>query len=747
MSFNIGRIKNKKGFTLTEVMFAAVISAVVIGVVVSTWLYTYKTWSVQSEKTHLRVGLMETLETIKNDIRLSSLTYMAFYPSATQPHVAISLPTAEKDSDGFFTVDSNGEIVWDNTVIYHLFTETDNTVSLRRTVIPRDNSLTEEERYDELSDVVITGGSETTGSNTEILLAGVSTFEVSSLAPVIEFYADSTIAQRVGKIVFGWIKLSSGEHTVKFEVTGRNDDSTGYDIGLDKIMIEPSGSGRDMEYYASSYAPSGALTVNDGTCSRVHGSVWTNCNYLLLSADTIGSYLEINDDYDLWRESAFETVTLNNANKIDEEVMVALDAPEDDEQGDTIWDANTEAGDSQQEGRDGVFETLESTSGITSLTIRTVVRSNNIAMATSLASGDYVLVRTNFKASTSTPVTISRAYITARNGTSGFDGLANQAPASLAVEEYHRHQQLFFYDSTLGVVSEGITVPAGTEAWSLWTAFPVRNTSDYLISFYIADATGLVCKYWGGDDTTIRSYYLAGDYPYAAGIPDWTTSAYVPETNVLGSYNVYICASVDSWFAKGEVESNIFDTTLENPSYGSIKWSESLPTGKITDVVLKARSSDDEQMTGATAWDSITGTSVSGDTLSIGTGRYVQFKGYLSAAPYWYNTTSDLSYKDYVTAQVALDAYQFPATGDFMRTALPVPKLDDVEIDWPGSERICTITGYIARKNDYGQAKLTIDGQDLVRVLGVKVGLTENIQGREIVEQNIVEMEPRNTGK
>ena len=59
---------NNKGFSLTEVLFVAIITIIVVTGIVSTWSFTYARWTHESKKTLLRVDLMKTLEQIQHDI-------------------------------------------------------------------------------------------------------------------------------------------------------------------------------------------------------------------------------------------------------------------------------------------------------------------------------------------------------------------------------------------------------------------------------------------------------------------------------------------------------------------------------------------------------------------------------------------------------------------------------------------------------------------------------------------------------
>ncbi|MBD3426173.1 MAG: hypothetical protein GF409_02960 [Candidatus Omnitrophica bacterium] len=725
------RFRDKKGFTVIEVLFVTALSVMVIGAILSAWIFTSRAWMSEAQQTGMRMNMMQALETMKHDVRLSSLTYMVFYPSGASPYTAVSMPAAETDNNGFYSLNANGNIDWDKTIIYHLYSEGGGTATLRRTVLyNRDNTLTDEERYTQLAGVVTTGAGTGSYSTDTGFLPNVNTFEISSVSPVVDFYDASATPVRAGKVVFGWAKLDSGDHTIRFEVTGKNDLSGGYDIGIDNIMIEPAGASREFEYYDSSYAPMGSITVAAGSANLVTDGAWSNNNYLELSAGGVGSYVEIQDYYDLLRESAFDNASLDNTETTGDRVRIALDIPQEDEEGDITWYAYAEAGDSQQEGRNGAMP-----GGVTPpVAIRTVVFRDSIDEKADL-------IRVKFKSGSSDALNIHSAYITKRDGSFGSDGQANRNTSGLDVEEFHRHQQLFFKDDTGSPVPD-VSIPADSEVWSVWTAYPLRTDSDYFISMNIQDAGSTTTKYWEGTSGVTRTYYLPGSsYSTMAGVPDWSGES--PSTDK----NIYITTNIDTWDSSGSVESHIFDTSLSTPIYNQVKWSEDSPTG--TEITLKARSDSDEYMAGATDWESVTGSTSNPGGLSIGTGRYVQFLAELASDPYWEVSSTEKTYEEYVDDQV--DNYavtDFPAvSGTPYVTGVYSVWIDDVEIDWPGRERICNVTGYIARKNNYGQAKIIVDGEELVKILSVHVATEDEVQGRTISAENYIEVQPRNTGK
>ncbi|MGB2598911.1 MAG: type II secretion system protein [Candidatus Omnitrophota bacterium] len=740
-------LKNNKGFTFIEVVFSVATILIVIAAILSAWLFTRQAWVSEQERTHLRVDLMKALETIKSDMRLSDLNNMSFYPSGGEPYTAVSMPVAVADPDGFFTLDADDDIDWDKTVIYHIYTDAGGNEILRRTVFnPRDNTLTDAERYTQLENVVTTGlGTGSYSTDTEFL-ENVDIFEISSLSTIIEFYTDSSTPAKSDKITFGWASFDDGDHTIRFEVTGKNDSSSDYGMGIDKIMIEPAGSSRELEYYNSA----GILTTSGGTASRVYDPIWSNKNYLEFDADGVGSYAEFTDHYDLWRDSAFENVTLDNTEMTGEEVRIAVDVPEDDEEGEITWFASQETGDSQSEGRDGSIPWGTAPGA----TVRTLVSSGNIT-----EDGD--LIRVNFRTYEGAPLLIKRAYITRKDDSSGndYDGYANLDPSGRTVEEYHRHQQIFFKDTHDydGDTDTDEIIPkawmpadsgAAVELWSEWTAYPlVKSISssdvNYLITFYVSDASSTGCKYWLGASTA--SHYLTADsysqaqLEEAAGTPDWGGGGFVPDGT---STNIYAVVSIDSGSIEGTAMSQAFDTTLSTPGYDTITCSQYTTTG--SSIVLKARSSSSETMSGATDWDSISASSINGNE------RYVQFLAELTAGVSWEGPSSGISYEDYITDQLSDgNDYTFPYDGSAPYvTEVSSPEIDDVTIDWhPGTERVCAITGYIARKDDYGQAKITVDGDDIIKVLSVRVKVSKAVQDKTITEENYIDVQPRNTGK
>lgn len=103
---------------------------------------------------------------------------------------------------------------------------------------------------------------------------------------------------------------------------------------------------------------------------------------------------------------------------------------------------------------------------------------------------------------------------------------------------------------------------------------------------------------------------------------EWTSDG--SDTPILDSVSVHT-----NYPSTGNLISSIKDTGIADPDFTTITWNETLNT--YGDVNLKVRSSDNADMSGATAWGSIAVIESSGADISgIGSGQYVQYQTILS---------------------------------------------------------------------------------------------------------------------
>ena len=120
------------GFTLVEILVATAILGITMIAAVSGWLYVFRGERMNSVQNELDMDVRAAMERLRADIRLSSIDKMYYYPEGPGPYTAISIPLARDDNgDGLIELDDSGKIIWDKTVIYHVWSGTPN--QLRKT--------------------------------------------------------------------------------------------------------------------------------------------------------------------------------------------------------------------------------------------------------------------------------------------------------------------------------------------------------------------------------------------------------------------------------------------------------------------------------------------------------------------------------------------------------------------------------------------------------------------------------------
>jgi len=679
------KINKKEGLTLTEILASFALGALLVGIVLSMWYFAYRNWAVERIRTRLRIDLEVAIENIKKEVRLSNSAYMSFYrPTGDTAYRAISFPMATPDGNGFLTLIGE-EIYWDKSVIYHVYDNpSTGYVELRRTEFTDNNTVLTDQtlRETQLLNVVAngdgSGGPNDTNTTTKVILERLNNLQGLKIVPTAQtFDGYSPTVTRSENIEFGSIRLEAGDHTFKYEVVDQNPSSTGFRLGIDTISITPSGGAREAEIYTP------VASSGDGD-SVVFTEGWSGNNYFEYNADATSDYVTFQLAYDAWVESNFNNAILDNTVLTGSTLYIKLATPK--EGGAISWFADAQTGVDSAD-----YPSVGGEPSLANMAIRNVLLADNIET-------DGELVRIKFVAHSTNDFVITEAWIVERSA--GDDGTGTAV-------------QLFFSDTptllgepepddagdeiggTVGVTPTGITITANHYVWSNWAVFAIDETKDYLVTFFTSNGNVI---YWNG--TSTNSYYSDMD---AASSNTWNNST--------ASNAIYAVGEMEVWTASGTVTSAIYDTKIADPAYNQLAWSYSVPAG--TSVEFKTRSSDDEFMSGATAWSAIIGSSLNPQTLAIGTGRYVQFQATLSTtAPY----------------------------SDF-------PWIDNVIIDWPGESKLCQISGYFTQKPDYGIIKLTVDGQDLTKGLEFTVTVQEEFRSETYEATLTSEVEPRNSGK
>ncbi|MGB2705419.1 MAG: prepilin-type N-terminal cleavage/methylation domain-containing protein [Candidatus Omnitrophota bacterium] len=592
------RKHKNRGMTLTEVLFAFVIGTMLIGIVLGMWYFAYRNWAVERIRSTLRTNLEIALERIKDETRLSTTSYTSRYQGETG-YIAISFPMATADANGFFTLDAGGKIYWDRSVIYHMYPNlATGHNELRRTEFTNNHAILVDtaEREAQLISVVENGNGDSapnaSNSSMKVIFENLVDMAITTEAGTFDGY--SPTERRSENVEFGSIRLDPGNHSLRFEVTGQNASSLGYEIGIDTLSITPSGCKREAEVCAVS-----ATSGDTASIESLPAVGWSGNMYREYRSDAIGDHITFSLYYDEWLECNFDNSIRENTILTGDNLYVQLaDATQ---AGEICWQASVQTG---SDGADFVAP-------FTGVTIRNIISGGSIDR-----DGSRISVKFTANSIPGNTLTIDGAWVTQMSplGT-GDDYDGTGTPLQL------------LFNSLSGVV-----IPGGQETWSDWAEFPVTQANNYFVTFYMSAASYVT--YWQGpvtDPPTVNSYFQAGN---RAQSNDWTHSDEYPVTNSPG---IYAVESAENWVALGTVQSAIYDTRIDSdtaPAYNNLSWDSYVPAG--ASVSMQVRASDNSDMSSATGWAS---TSNGGSLSSSLDGkRYVQFKAAL---------TSGFPYTDY----------------------------------------------------------------------------------------------------
>ncbi|MEI8344973.1 MAG: type II secretion system protein [Candidatus Omnitrophota bacterium] len=674
--------RSRRGFTLFELLVALAASGVFFITVISTLYYSARVGKVENLKGQLRIGLDKALERMKLDAHLSNSNGIVFYPTSAATFTAISLPQATPGGSGLLTL-SSGAISWNRTVIYHLFVVGTQT-ELRRTVF-NSYQATAASRQTQLNNVVLNGdGRAGPGGNystTTVFAADTASLTINPQYATFDGYAATTTKSAATS--FGSLVLTPGTHDISFIVTGKNGLSGGYKIGMDQVVLSPSGGEREAEALPVAAASNAVSTEN----MSAFAGQWGGSQQIECQSSAINDYVTLEAYYDMWLESNFDKVTHSNTTVYGLNTAVSgpnpaltLASREDQCKLWPAWQAQTQAMDTS-----GGFDSISGADQ----TIRCVVVASQIQR-----NGN--LMRVKFTAGVTGGLNIKKAYFGVRSPGSG-DFTADPTVLYLdndPIEEGHEDPpgSTNFPGSRIE-----LTIPAGFHAWTNWFACPFAYpaASDYLISFFVTGGSAAMA--WTDDAGATQSYIVADDHAR-----DLALVLPTPGSQIIGS------EQIATWINVGTATSQIYDTKLPTPALHQIAWVSSLPGGSF--VVLRARTSHNADMSGASAWSA---DMVNSPGSLTGTRRYVQW-------------------------QATLQAGSLSAT---------YPQIDNVKIDWPGQSQLVEVSGVFTKRPNYGIFKVQVDDTDPVKALEFQLVASKVLQGKSYTMALKSEESPANTGK
>ncbi|MDA1086167.1 MAG: prepilin-type N-terminal cleavage/methylation domain-containing protein [Verrucomicrobia bacterium] len=678
------------GFTVVELMIALSITSIAVLMAIRGSLFLLRETRMRGAQDQLDIDVQIAMERVKRHLRVSSLDAMFFYPDGAGPYRAISLPTArDDDGDGAVETDSDDKIIWDRTLIYHVWNGQPN--ELRLTIFdPRDTGLTDAQRQDQLDSVVVAGSGATThnGSNatTSVVFQNLFTWSVRPLGAVYDGYAPQRAHDR--NVVLGSVLLDSGSHAVAFEAIGKHDDSAGYAIALDSLVVSPSYGKREAENYITTSDSVGPLPVRE----FMPGGSWSGNYQLRFPATQDGQSLTLTMENDLWTDTNFDaagdahsdTFVLFDSTFEPSDFVVSLRGLG------TNWLAAAQTGDPTG---------VPAESGLVrGSALRVVIKGEH------MQGGNWIdhsggRCKIAFRSGPSHGIGVRAAFLA--ECASSTSNSMDTVPGS--------ERQLLF--GGLGAT----TIPPDSTIWSDLADLPIDREKSYLVSYLLDDSpgNGTVWKWQDHFGAGAAATFLipSSSSPTASNL--WST-AWSGRDDVSQVASVLgIDALFTTYPTQGVYVSRIFDTHVDAPAYTEIMWNATVPTN--SDIRLKIRTGTQSDLSDAPAWTNLPAAPLYG-MINPGDRRFIQYLVEMHSDPTGYVT----------------------------------PKLKDFTVKWHGPQRVVDVGGSFTLGPSNGIFKVTVDGKELVT--GISVGLeiyngTRGYEGTFRQTSSLTaEITPRNNG-
>ncbi len=694
--------KHKHGFTLVEVMAAVTLLVMAMGLALTGYMFAMKNINQGDVQNELDIDVQLAMERLKKDLRLSSLDTMFYHPSGAGPYEAVSFPMAEdSDGDGVLERDSDENILWNKTVIYHIRPTTPNQL-VKTTFKPRDNSLSDAQRQAQLESVVQYGNGDYTynsqNASSDVIFENLLDWEISPKEGRFDAY--SPVLTRNSSSL-GYILLDPGTHDFTFKVIDKNSSSSGYKVGIDQLFISPSYSPREAEAQLPVSAQSGATTL-----AQYMPGDWKGNHQLYFPSTSVGSSFTLTLDNDRWEETNFDGVgylASNTTARFDADLsspdfivqMLGMD---------TTWSAEVQT--YHPGGQDSL-----SANQMQNWAVRTLLKGSDLADNGGWIDYNGRKCKVSFvgsSAASTNHFVIHSAYI----GES-----ASSTNLNMNYRDLGAVHPIRFGGSNFGIFYAGYD-PVESD----WIDLPIDRDKNYVVSYSIFDHSNADApKQWidnlvSPDPTnsptwTTRIAEGVGDV--IANNQNWDGQGFstYPTNRIFGLESIYV-----SYPEKGEYTSQIFDTHLTSPKYGDISWNVDIPSG--TTLSLKVRTGSQPDLSDASAWSSISASSINPHSVGTSYKRYVQFQALL--------------------------------TSDTAGTSTPC--LKDVTIDWAGERQLVNIGGIFTKGPDYGMFEISVNGDPLRSALIIDLEiyrdvLVMNKESRRITSSLQMDLTPRNSGK
>ena len=659
------------GFTLVEVMAASFILVIVVTLSLAGFVYALRESQRSSIQQDLDIDVQKAMESLKVNMRLSSLTNMVFYPAGPGPYTAVSFPLARDDDGDGIVETTNGAIIWDKTLVYHVWSSIPNQLRLT-TLDPRGN-LNATALQNQLNYVVTNGYATNLYMNgkTEVVFENLFNWTLAPKGGTYDGYSPSLTRERAS---LGMFAMTPGSHTFQFAVTGSNLMSKGYKVGVDTLTVSPCGAEREGE----AQLPVTSFTAGSAPYSeQIDGGSWSENHHLVFPAVSTGQQFTLTMSNDRWEETTFQgTAALREDTTVVFEttptypqvsnMLVRLAGPASGV-GQT-WYAADQTGDTTNYPY-GDYDPNPNGS-LRGCAVRVLIRGDQ------MMGGGWI------------PYDSGKAYFLFRSGsTDNGKGLnilsayisecassTNMTPDSAAV--FHT---MPVYWGTLSGWSGAYAYCNTCAGWR----HVIDKKKSYLVSFLVGNGVndGYARTWkdkWGGSGSGWGCYVLTNATASDVSDPIWSTKANLVATNLL-----FAIESMYTFYpSNGMYTSEIFDTAQTSAVSGTIAWDVDMTSVPSDHFQMLLKSGNSPDLSDA-SWSA-----VSAGSIAMNNRRYLQFKAVMQPDDSCGNT----------------------------------PRLRSVTTSWTGPTAMVDVGGVFTKGPEYGIFELTVDGKPLTR------GLTINLQ-------------------
>jgi len=682
---------NRNGHTLVEVSIAAAILVMAVALAMRGLLYVMVEAKMADTQSELDIEVQISMERVKSDLRLTALERVLAYPGGAGPYSAISFPRArDDDGDGAVDLDVEGNIDWDETLVYHVWPSAPH--QLRLTIFdPRNHDLSVTGRLEQLESVVLNGHGNNTynGSNatTRVVFENLFEWSVSPRGARFDAYASNLC--RAAQAPLGSCIIDAGAHDFKFEVIDVNPASSGRKIGLDSFVVSPCAAWREAERQLPVEDESGATAADQ----YMAGGSWDGNYQLAFASSSDGHYVTLSLENDRWEESNFGGIGAQQDNTTVEfdqslatpEYVVKLEGL------DFNWEASRQTADTNY--------ASSAEDEIQGCAVRVVLRGEEMENGAWIRyDGGRCWVNFRGGDELAKKLRILKAYI-------GECVSATNASMDVAAGTQHA--------LTFGG-SDAVEISGGSSRWSDLASFSIDREKTYLVSFLVRNQpTDGTCWRWEETQSSnaINSYVIPSSIgPGTADLAaeTWSSRGDVVATNAVHAVQ-YLYTTYPT---NGTFTSQVLDTNMDTPDYTDIDWHDQLDGGTIA---LKVRSGATNDLSDAPAWTNVSAMSSPG-VIDPGDNRYIQFQAELKPHS----------------------------------SGLATPLLRDVIIRWPGPERLVDVFASVTKGPDYGVFELTVDGEPLRTGVVVDLDIFRDMRvhkGTQRLRSRLVsEVAPRNSG-